>query len=58
MSEPQEPEQQECDPDERTEALAAWHGLFDHHGTGERNHGYQTTYAYSEHDQHQGPAAT
>ena len=55
MCQPQYPEQQERNPDERAEALAAWHRLFDHHGAGERSHACQIAYADPEHDEHQGP---
>src|SRR6266700_5947056 len=55
MCKPQYPEQQEHDPDEWAETLAARHRLLDHHGASERRHARQVAHTDPEHDQHQGP---
>src|SRR5712692_2873180 len=58
MREPQDTEQQEQDPDEWAQPLAARYGLFDHHGASECNHPCQVAHTDPEHDEHQGPTTT
>src|SRR5712691_4991275 len=55
MCKPQDPEQQEHDPDDWAQTLAAWHRLLDHHSASERCHACQIAHADPEHHQHQSP---
>src|SRR5882724_6981059 len=58
MHEPQDTKQQEQDPGEWAQPLAARYGLFDHHGTSECSHSCQVAHTNPEHDEHQGPTTT